>query len=257
MGAIHVIPEQEEEEEMSMIDAILGSESQQQEVSKAEKKETLGKDDFLKIFMAQLQHQDPLNPMEGTEFTAQLAQFSSLEQLYNVNQNLGSLKEVQEGAGKFESLNFIGKEITAEGDKLSLAEGMKAKAFFNIGEQADCIALIYDSGGNLVRKMSLGALDSGQQEVEWDGLDDAGLRKAPGIYGFEIVAVGKDGEAVPADTMISGRVDRVSLEGSSPVVYVGAIPVSLSQIRGVQVSQETLIQGTDDPVEDALRDGLL
>ena len=101
-----------------MIDAILGSESQQQGVSKAEKKETLGKDDFLKIFMAQLQHQDPLNPMEGTEFTAQLAQFSSLEQLYNVNQNLGSLKEVQEGTGKFESLNFIGKEITAAFIKL-------------------------------------------------------------------------------------------------------------------------------------------
>ncbi|MEJ2725785.1 MAG: flagellar hook capping FlgD N-terminal domain-containing protein, partial [Deltaproteobacteria bacterium] len=247
---------QGEEEEISMIDAILGSGSQQQEVYEAENKDSLGKDDFLKIFMAQLQHQDPLNPMEGTEFTSQLAQFSSLEQLYNVNQNLESLKEVQEGNGKFESLNLIGKEIAAEGDTISLGEGTTTKAAFKIGEEADCTALIYDSDGNLVRKISLGVLEAGNQELEWDGVGDAGVNMAAGMYGFEVVAIGKNGETVAADTMISGRVERVSLGGSSPTVYVGAIPISFSQIRDVQVPQATALSGTGDGMEDAFQAGL-
>ena len=82
-------------------------------------KTTLGKDDFLKLFVAQLENQDPLSPMESTEFTAQLAQFSSLEQLTNANQNLEYLLMYQSSMNNAEAVNFIGNTVKASGNSIS------------------------------------------------------------------------------------------------------------------------------------------
>lgn len=207
--------------------------------SLAEKKRSnsLNQDAFLKIFMAQLSHQDPLNPMEGTEFTNQLTQFSSLEQLFNVNQNLETIKGSQDTVGRFEALNFIGKEVLADGDQISLPEEGSGEGLFNLGGQADCIALITDEEGNLIRKIPLGVLQAGEHTVEWDGLSESGLRQSAGEYRFEVAAFSAAGEEVPVETMVSGRVSRVDLEEESPVVYIGDIPIDLSQIRDVRANQ--------------------
>ena len=88
-----------------------------------EDKTTLGKDDFLKLFVAQLQNQDPLSPMESTEFTSQLAQFSSLEQLTNVNQNLDYLLMYQSSMNNAEAINFIGSTVKASGSSIGVKDG--------------------------------------------------------------------------------------------------------------------------------------
>ena len=89
----------------------------------ATKSKELGKDEFLTMFVAQLKNQDPLNPMQGQEFAAQLAQFSSLEQLYNVNENLQTMKSSEDDASRLQALDFIGKDIVAKGDSLQLLQG--------------------------------------------------------------------------------------------------------------------------------------
>ena len=82
----------------------------------------LGQDDFLKMFLAQLNHQDPLNPMDSTQFSAQLAQFSSLEQLFNINETLETINGLQAENGRYQSLDLIGKEVVAEGNMLYLEQ---------------------------------------------------------------------------------------------------------------------------------------
>ena len=125
----------------------------------AKKEEALGRDDFLKLFLAQLNNQDPLNPMDGTEFSAQLAQFSSLEQLFNVNENLESMKTLQDNSSRFQALELIGKDIEAEGDTLSLVNGTPTTGSFTLEEAADCTVLINDADGYPVREIPLGSLE--------------------------------------------------------------------------------------------------
>ena len=88
----------------------------------ASTRNVIGKDEFLKMLIAQLKHQDPMNPMDGTAFTAQLAQFSSLEQLQNINTQLTSFTRQQQSLGNTQAVNLIGREVLAKGDTIQ-AEG--------------------------------------------------------------------------------------------------------------------------------------
>jgi flagellar basal-body rod modification protein FlgD len=220
---------------MSMISEIGGSSATQWESAKTEKSANgLGQDAFLKILMAQLQNQDPLKPMEGTEFTAQLAQFSSLEQLFTTNRHLESIKSGQDDSGRLDALNLIGKEVLTDGDRIALTEGTVAKAAFRIDKSASCTALITDGAGNTIRKIDLGTLEGGEHALLWDGRNNAGNLQEPGTYRFNITATDTAGDKVQVDQMVWGRVDRVSVEGQSPVAFVGEIPIDVSQIKEIR-----------------------
>jgi flagellar basal-body rod modification protein FlgD len=235
---------------MLSIAEIGGAEATAQSANTVKKEDTLGQDAFLKIFLAQLQHQDPLNPMEGTEFTAQLAQFSSLEQLFNVNQHLKGIETAQDGNLQFQALSLIGKEIMAKGDELSLGAGPWATAGFSLAEGSDCTVLITDGTGQTVRTLSLGWTEAGQHTFQWDGRDDRGSEQAPGIYRFEVIATDASGQSQTVTSMIAGEVTRVNLQGGSPVIYVGGTPVSMSQIVDVRVPEKDQAASEEDPAVD-------
>ena len=195
---------------------------------------TLGQEHFLTLLLAQLKHQDPLNPMEGTEFSAQLAQFSSLEQLVNLNTKLESLASIQEGSSQLQVLNLIGKEVEASGNILSLKEGEMSRGSFSVGEWADCLVNIHDQDGKLVRQLELGGLQPGEHQFNWDGKDLGRKQMPEGPYPFEIVAVNARGEGLPVKTRIQGRVDSINLESSSPILYVGEMALTLDQVREIR-----------------------
>ncbi len=224
---------------ISPIDAIQTQTTQETDTGSSSAADTMGKNDFLKIFLAQMKNQDPLNPMEGTEFTAQLAQFSSLEQLFNVNDNLESIKDVAGDRTRYDALNFMGKNIVAEGDQLSLNEAGTGKGGFHIQEQAECSIRVIDGSGNLVRTINLGTLDAGQHSFEWDGMNNSGLQSPEGVYTFTVTALDETGTSVLSDTMTTGEVTRVNLEGTSPILYVGDIPVSITQVLDISVPEES------------------
>ena len=228
-----------------MSDGISGisflTQNQQSTESNSRTKE-LGRDQFLTMLLAQLKHQDPLNPMEGQEFSAQLAQFSSLEQLFNMNENLEAMKSAQDQNARFYALDLIGKEIEADGDSLSWQQGKTAKGGFTIDERAHCTALISDASGAYVRSIDLGLLEPGQHTVEWDGLNDTGTLQEEGTYLFEVRAVSESGIFLPAATRITGQVTRVNMAGDQPILYVDDVPVYLAQvidIRAPEASSES------------------
>jgi flagellar basal-body rod modification protein FlgD len=189
------------------------------------------------MFLAQLNHQDPLNPMDSTEFASQLAQFSTLEQLFNVNENLEGMKSSQDETSRFQGLEFIGKEIVAQGEYLSLNQGESTRGGFVLNTAADCTVRVTDLSGNVVRTMSLGSLGTGEHFFQWDGKSDAGADMGSGSYRFDIIAQGADGQSVSATKLMSGVVNRVNLEGTESTLYMGDVPVALSNVMDIKLPQ--------------------
>jgi flagellar basal-body rod modification protein FlgD len=221
---------------MAGISGIAGIPTVEEKNPYAEKKtQALGRDDFLKMFMAQMKNQDPLNPMDTKDMSAQLAQFSSLEQLFNVNTNLEAMKASQDSSSRFQALDFIGKEILAEGTGLSLEEGKKATGNFQTESMANCYVVIASEDGLPVRRIPMGTLAAGSHSFEWDGLNDAGKTMEPGLYHFGITATNEKGRAVAVKTRVSGQVSGVNLDGSSVRLYVGDIPVTISDVVDIKM----------------------
>ena len=199
--------------------------------------DNLGRDEFLTLFVAQLRHQDPLNPLDSTEFTSQLAQYSSLEQLLNINGNLESLQASQEQDHRLQALNFLGKEVIADGDMLFLEPNQISEGRFSLNEKAECTALILDPNGYPIRSIPLGVLESGEHQFQWDGLNASGDKMDRGIYSFEITAITDDGMFLPVTTQITGKVTGVNLETESPILFLGDIPLYLSQVQEIKVPE--------------------
>jgi flagellar basal-body rod modification protein FlgD len=238
-----------------MIEGITGIPTPQEESPYTKKSDELGRDNFLQLFMAQLKHQDPFNPMDSQEFTAQLAQFSSLEQLLKANENLESIKSFQDQNARSQVLEFIGKEIIADGDVLSIAEGRRTAGSFTLDRPAECSVLILDASGGLVRSIPLGTLEAGEHRFEWDGRGRDGQMQKPGTYGFQIMAISESGEQVQVESRIIGLVSSVSFEGGSPTLFLGKIPVPLSQVRDIMTPEGSIGQNEDEVTGSSVVEG--
>jgi flagellar basal-body rod modification protein FlgD len=202
----------------------------------AEASKTLGKEAFLTLLITQLQHQDPLNPADSTEFTAQLAQFSSLEQLSNVNENLNALKLYQASINNAQAVAFIGKQIVYTGNRLEVKAGQPSACEFELSAAARRAAVsIYDATGNFVADIQLTALDAGKQSVAWDGRDRNGNPVADGDYTFEVQAEGADGEKLTVTTFSKGTVGGVTFEDGVTYLMVGRSKVAIGDVT--QISQ--------------------
>jgi flagellar basal-body rod modification protein FlgD len=209
---------------------------------------TLGQDEFLKLFLAQMNHQDPLNPMSNEDFTAQLAQFSSLEQLFNVNEHLESIRSTQDLTTRYQALDLIGKEIVAKGNALTLEEGKTSAGGFFLEDFADCTVLITDSSGLYIRQIPLNLLQPGEHSFQWDGKNDAGAVQEPGVYSFTIAATNEYGQTLPVETRIEGKITGVNMEESTPVLYVGEIPLNMSQVLEIKVPEGSPAQ-SEEPAD--------
>ena len=182
----------------------------------------LGRDAFLKLLVTQLQHQDPLNPTDSTEFTAQLAQFSSLEQLGNINDSLGDLQSSQTALNNSQAVNFIGKTVKSSGNSIHVTDGVSDGIQFELGADAKAIFMnIYDSVGNYIKAIESGALSAGEQTLKWDGTDQNENKVPDGAYTFEVFAVDADDNMVNAATFTSRRVTGVTFKNGSLCLLAG------------------------------------
>ncbi|MBW2659807.1 MAG: flagellar hook assembly protein FlgD, partial [Deltaproteobacteria bacterium] len=112
-------------------------------------KTSMGKEDFLTLLVTQLQNQDPLNPDNPTEFTAQLAQFSSLEQLFTLNESMNDLVTSNAASDKFSSLNTIGKEVAYQSDSFNFS-GESREIGYQLDSPATEITLELQQNGTTV-----------------------------------------------------------------------------------------------------------
>jgi flagellar basal-body rod modification protein FlgD len=213
---------------MTDIESIIGGSSESLQTLQTSTS-TMGKDDFFKMMIAQLQHQDPLNPLDGTDFTAQLAQFSSLEQLSNMNDQLETLGLYQSSLNNSQAISLIGKEITAMGNVIKV-DGASADLAYNLSEGAEKVIIsVYDDGGNLVDTLEPGSQQEGENSVTWDC---GGV--ASGNYIFEVSASDANGDAISAYTLITGEVTGIAFKGGFyPYLSVNGQDILLGNIISV------------------------
>lgn len=196
---------------------LLGRQEEALAASNAPKhSDSLDQDSFLTILVAQLTHQDPLSPMEDTDMTSQLAQFSSLEQLTNINTNIKDLGESMNHSDLLNAVSFIGKEVKANGYNISINEGNVSTIYYGFGEPVTGIMMnIYDEDGAIIRSVELGSKKAGTYQYEWDGKNDNGQPMEDGTYGVGILGEDKNGEPVMVQTEVSGTVDAVVNENGT------------------------------------------
>ncbi len=202
---------------------------------KTQDNSVMGKDDFLSLLVAQLQHQDPLNPAESTEFTAQLAQFSSLEQLQNIDATLNGFEVYQSTLNNIQSSGFIGKTVTASGSLFEVNGGNPDPIRFDLANDADSVYIkVYDNAGGFVTDIQAGARPAGEQQVNWDGRDSNGQAAADGPYTFSVMAMNADGTVVGSTSYTTGLVTGVDYKTGATNLLINGHEVPISSVIRIE-----------------------
>ncbi len=184
-------------------------------------KKGLGRDAFLTLLITQLKHQDPLNPLEGTEFTAQLAEFSSLEELFGLNQSLKDIQETLCNHQEDRLISYIGKTVKVKTNKISVDAGEIQGGSYTLEQRAEVTLFIYDSNGMEVRRVYSGKQEAGEHDLSWDGRNSGGHVVEDGTYTLEVEARDENGFPVPCDVYLTGEVSGVTYREGAPYLMVG------------------------------------
>ena len=203
-------------------------------------------DTFLQILTTQLKHQNPLDPMDTNQFTQQLVQFTSVEQQLKTNEFLEALMLSNQAAVNTDAVSYIGKEITAAGDKADLSNGLAVWGFTAEATAADATVTIKDAQGNVVYTET-GSLAQGEGQFIWDGRGSDGNIKPDGIYTISIVARNLSGNNVNVTTATTGIVSAVDFSGEVPVLTVGTSKIKLTDVTNVRIPEPD--DGGDEETE--------
>jgi flagellar basal-body rod modification protein FlgD len=195
---------------------------------------SLGKDDFLKLLMAQIQHQDPMSPMADHEFVAQLATFSGLEQQMVANERLGELQMAQLSAGNAQLAGFIGQDVVARGDHLTLTGGTPPPIPIQLASNATEVEVtVRDASGSVVATVKAGSKPEGSGSIAWPGTDADGNALPPGEYTVSVTAKDAQGQSVDVSPLVRGVITGVSFENGYAELLVGSTRIQPADILSV------------------------
>jgi len=200
----------------------------------------LGKDAFLRLLTVQLKYQNPMDPVSNEDFVAQLAQFSSLESLQNIDQTLTANQSTEATAGvqmaveSNTAVSLIGKGVEIPSDVVTYTGSGIVQLGYNLAGPANQVNVqIYDASGNLVVTLSDPNPTEGNGTVLWDGKDTNGNQLPAGTYYIVPSAVNGEGNPVMASAVISGTVTGVRYEGTSPILVMDGGEAPLSSVARV------------------------
>lgn len=202
------------------------------------------KQDFLKLLVAQMKYQDPLNPLEGTEFAAQLAQFSSVEELRNIDgkmdaQNQNNLLLAQ-SVNNTLATTLIGKRVRANDDGVSFDGAKSATIQYNLNTAGQDITVeIVNQDGTAVRTIKVPSASAGDNKVEWDGRDNRGNNVPIGDYQVKITGTALGTGLLTAVPMAIGRIDGISFENGNPVLIMNGRKVPFSSVVQILDTQDS------------------
>lgn len=193
---------------------------------------TLGQDAFLKLLIAQLSNQDPLQPMDGTQFVTQLAQFSAVEQATAQTQSLNAISAQLTGIAANDAVGLVGKHVTVQSTQFTSDGTDPSQANVSLaGAAASVTVSITDSAGNAVRTLNLGANPAGPLTITWDGRNNAGQSVPAGSYSFSAVAASSSSAPVAVSQNVTGLVAQVTFgQGYPAVVLSSGITAPVSQL---------------------------
>jgi flagellar basal-body rod modification protein FlgD len=188
-------------------------------------------DTFLQLLTTQLQNQNPLDPLDTNQFTAQLVQFASVEQQINMNTQLTTLISLQKATQTTSAMSFLGATATVDGSTTNLANGM-ATWSFSADKPATATVNITNSTGQLVYTGTY-PMNAGAQSFSWDGRSNNGTLNPDGAYTMSITAKDATGTTVAVSSQVQGTVDAVDLTQNPPVLTIGGQSFPLDKIKQV------------------------
>lgn len=205
---------------------------------------------FLTLLTTQLQNQDPLNPMDSSEFTNQLVQFSQVEQSINTNQKLDDMLALQLGSLSTVALGYVGMNVTYTGTEMNWDGTSPVSINYALEKNASVLkANVYDESGKLVRSMDAPKA-AGGQKVSWDGKDNNGNVMAAGTYSIKIEAADNDQKPISVTTAVSGHVRGIEAQDGVIFLLIGERAVALNNvIQAVNPSAAKGPAGTTTPEE--------
>ena len=192
---------------------------------------SLGQDTFLRLLTTQLQNQDPTNPVSNEEFIAQLAQFSSLEELQGISSGLDSLYMVNTSMNNAAMTNLLGRTVVARSDTFHYdGDGEQVVRFDADSAATEATLTISDADGDVIWSGDLGSLAEGEGSYTWDGKDLSGVVVPEGDYTFTMSASDVNGNDVDVTELIEGVVDQMSFDDGSALPTIDGVPIDLASI---------------------------
>jgi len=192
-------------------------------------------DTFLVLLTAQLKNQDPLEPMDSSEFTQQLVQFSQVEQQINSNKNLESLIALTQARSASDAVSYLGKTLTLTDGTAALMGGEATWAYSLDNDAANATLTIKNAHEDVVYAAPA-ETSAGMHSFEWDGVGSNGITLPPGPYKMTVTARNSAGGSVTTRVASQGVISEVDLTGSEPILMIGPL--------GVPISKATLLSQT-------------
>jgi flagellar basal-body rod modification protein FlgD len=215
-----------------MVDAVSSGTSVLDKISDSRGRLADSTETFLSLLTTQLKNQDPLSPMDSSQFTQQIVQMTGVEQQLLTNDLLAALVGMSDG-GLADSVNLIGKTVTATTGAASLQDG-KATWAYNLPRGANSVQLdVLDAKGNIVASQVLTATAAGNHSFEWDGKTNLGTQLADGDYGLRITPTDSSGTKFSAIQTLTGVATAVQSVDGTNIVTIGKTRVPISAVTAV------------------------
>lgn len=190
-------------------------------------------DRFLKLLVAQMRNQDPLNPLDNAQVTSQMAQLSTVSGINKLGDLMQAMSSSFGQSQSLQTASMIGRNVLTEGSSIVLSNGAAMAGFELAGPADQVVVQVKDASGNVIHSTNLGAQSAGVTVFRWDGVADNGTNAPNGNYRFEVQAR-QNGQPVEATRLSYGTVASVSLGGTDVqlnLLNLGA--VGLSQIKQI------------------------
>jgi len=200
---------------------------------------TLSRDDFMKLFVTQLQYQDPMNPMESAEMASQVAQFNMVDLMYKNNTALEGMANALNTSASVSAINLLGHGVEYQGNELYLDPDGPAPFYLQIPDEgmSSCEVTIKDSSGHIVRRIDMGAASPGARvKLEWDGTDDQGSELPEGTYRVSVNAKDLNENDINIQTWTTGKVSGIdSSQDGLPKILIKDGPIlKFNEIKSIQ-----------------------
>lgn len=198
----------------------------------------LGQKDFLRLMVAQVQNQDPMQPQANGEFLSQLAQFSTNDGVTKMQESLQQMASSLQSNQALQASALVGRKVLVNSDHVALGADGDVKAAIDMpAGLSNLTASIYSESGELLKTIPLGQPQPGFFQFGWDGTGQGNERAAAGNYKVTVRGI-YGGKEVALNTMTSANVDSVSLgqNGEGLKLNVAGVgSVSLDKVRQITV----------------------
>ncbi len=206
-----------------------------QDLNKEDKRKELGQEDFLKLMTTQLQNQDPFKPMENGDFLAQIAQFSTVSGIGDLQKSFDSLSESLVSNQALQAATLVGRKVLAPTGTAALAQGGSIQGTVELpSASSNVVVNVYDKAGQVIRRLDLGSQAAGSVAFQWDGLKDDGQYAEPGSYLISAEA-SFSGRTESVEALIASEVRSVTVGNSGGLLLdlAGVGPLEFSQVRQI------------------------